>query len=656
MIRKAWIIGSAGLLLFAAALTAQSAREAEIRLAVESRHQVRRGEKLSPETTARLERLQQERRQRSEEFVKANPPRDSLGLTPLLDLGKGTYQGEEGGLYPGGLFLPPAAHLKAGVDAGRRIAPIDGKIVLLSIGMSNTTQSFQVFLEQAAKDPFRNPPVTIVDGALGGHSAEVTADPQSGYWEVVDDRLRQAEATRQQVQAVWMKQAFQEPSRPFPTEARAFYGYLHQNLRLLRDRFENLQIVYLSSRTYGGYARSSLNPEPHAYESGFAVKWLIADQIAGKLPARPWLAWGPYLWADGVKPRVDGLAYAGQDFTEDGTHPSASGREKVARQLLSFLKTDPTARPWFVKPAAPKTFTYKTAGECQIRADVYRLPGDEVRPGIFWIHGGALIMGSRTGINPVQLERYLAAGYVVVSIDYRLAPEVKLPAILDDLRDAWAWTGAKAATEFRIDPSRIAVVGHSAGGYLTLMSGFALQPRPRALVSFYGYGDIAGDWYSRPDPFYSKMPAVPKEEAYRVVGGRVVSESAGGDQRGRFYLYSRQNGLWPLAVAGLDPHQNPKAFDPFCPERNVTGQYPPALLLHGDNDTDVPYEQSVRMARELERRGVEHQLITIPGGPHGFDRNLRDPVVAASFDQVLEFLGRRLSPTRPLEPQAPAGS
>jgi hypothetical protein len=145
-----------------------------------------------------------------------------------------------------------------------------------------------------------------------------------------------------------MKQAFQLPTRLFPVEARALYGYLVENVRILERRFPNLKIIYLSSRTYGGYATTPLNPEPHAYESAFSVKWLIADRVAGRLKG-PWLAWGPYLWADGVRGRGDGLAYLREDFENDGTHPSMAGRAKVAKLLLDFLKADATARPWFVK-------------------------------------------------------------------------------------------------------------------------------------------------------------------------------------------------------------------------------------------------------------------------------------------------------------------
>lgn len=289
------------------------------------------------------------------------------------------------------------------------------------------------------------------------------------------------------------------------------------------------------------------------------------------------------------------------------------------------------------------TYTYKTIGDLRIRADVYRKPDDIVRPALLWIHGGALIMGNRGWLHPVQAEKYLKAGYTIISIDYRLAPQAKLQQIIEDLEDAYRWVRADGPKLFRIDPNRIAVVGHSAGGYLALMAGFVLKPHPKAVVSFYGYGDIAGEWYSRPDPFYNRQPSVSKEEAYQDVGTYVISDDQG-ELRERFYLYTRQQGLWPMEVVGHDPDREPRAFDPFCPLRNVTKDYPPTLFLHGDNDTDVPFEQSVLMAKELERHGIQHELILLPGRGHGFDEAMWDPVIAATFDRVLKFLERALKP------------
>jgi acetyl esterase/lipase len=293
-------------------------------------------------------------------------------------------------------------------------------------------------------------------------------------------------------------------------------------------------------------------------------------------------------------------------------------------------------------PYARQTHIYKTAGGCKIHLTSYRLPGEEVRPVLLWIHGGALMTGHRTNIDEEQLKRYLAAGVVVVSIDYRLAPETKIKGIIEDLRDADRWIRNKGPRLLKIDPSRLAVVGHSAGGYLTLMSGFCLNRRPKALVVFYGYGDIAGEWYSRPSQFYcTNSPLVSKEEAYQAVDGPPLSE--GSNNRGLFYLYCRQQGLWPKEVTGYDPDKVPRAYYPYCPVRNVTKDYPPTMLLHGDMDTDVPYQQSVLMAEALEQHQVEHQFITISKGGHGFDQRnggLKDPANAERFQQVIDFLKR----------------
>jgi acetyl esterase/lipase len=288
------------------------------------------------------------------------------------------------------------------------------------------------------------------------------------------------------------------------------------------------------------------------------------------------------------------------------------------------------------------THTYKTIDSLNIEADVYRAEGNDIRPAILWIHGGALISGHRGNLRAEQLQRYLNAGFVVVSIDYRLALETKLPAILSDLDDAWRWLRTKGPEAFKIDPERIAVVGHSAGGYLTLTCGYRLKPRPKALVAYYGYGDIIADWYSKPDPFYLKQPAVSKEDAFAAVGTTPIAVPPPQNQRGRFYLYSRQQGLWPLLVAGSDPGQ-PRAFDPYCPARNVTRDYPPTLLLHDDADTEIPLSQSEQMAAELTRSRVEHELIRVPGGPHGFDSRMsKDPAIAAIFDRAVDFLQTRL--------------
>lgn len=294
----------------------------------------------------------------------------SVGLVPLNDLGAGSYQGFPGGLYPSGLNVPPPGHHFAGRQQAAQVVPRDaaglpsatGSIVLLSIGMSNATQEFAFFKQLADADPAKDAQVVIVDGAEGGQSAEVIANPNAAYWTTVMNRLAQAGVTAEQVQVLWLKEALAGPMSGFPKHAEDLRDLLKSISQILRSKFPNARLCYLASRTYAGYATTQLNPEPYAYEQGFAVKWLIAQQIAGDpglnfAPGAPitapWLGWGTYNWADGLNPRSDGLTYACSDFQSDGTHPAAGARQKVADALLAFLKTDATAKTWFL--AAPTT-------------------------------------------------------------------------------------------------------------------------------------------------------------------------------------------------------------------------------------------------------------------------------------------------------------
>jgi acetyl esterase/lipase len=281
--------------------------------------------------------------------------------------------------------------------------------------------------------------------------------------------------------------------------------------------------------------------------------------------------------------------------------------------LLAALQAPP--------PLVQKSYVVKEVGDLKLQVDVHRDAGTEPRPVLVWIHGGALLMGSRSHVPGDLLQLCKEEKIALVSIDYRLAPQAKLPDIIQDVQDAFRWIRGKGAEEARLDPKKLVVSGGSAGGYLTLMTGICVEPRPTALVAYWGYGDVDGDWYTKPSAFYRQSkPLYERELTIKSVSSEVVVEppdKAQGEARSRYYLYLRQNGLWTREVTGFDPEKEKAKLDPYCPVRNVTPSFPPVILIHGTEDTDVPYDLSATMAKELEKHRVAHELVTVPGAGHG---------------------------------------
>lgn len=307
----------------------------------------------------------------------------------LNDLGPSEYLNQfTGGLYPGGVNLMPHAHDSVGQARAAAIRRLDlngalstsGKYVLLSVGMSNATQEWCTANAGSPCDPWtlmgkaagdaavNHTSMVIKNGAKGSETADKWDSPADpNYDRVRDSVLVPAGLSEKQVQIVWLKNADPGPVSSLPAPSADAYRLetsLGNIVRSLKTRYPNLQLVFLSSRIFAGYAVTGLNPEPYAYESGFSVKWLIQAQIdqmanggtvvdsrAGNLnynTVSPWIAWGPYLWADGTRARSDGLTWVRGDFESDGTHPSTSGETKVANLLLAFFKGDSHAACWFL--------------------------------------------------------------------------------------------------------------------------------------------------------------------------------------------------------------------------------------------------------------------------------------------------------------------
>ncbi len=297
-----------------------------------------------------------------------------------------------------------------------------------------------------------------------------------------------------------------------------------------------------------------------------------------------------------------------------------------------------------------ETRVFKTIDGHEIKADIYlsshAMKGQK-HPAVLFIHGGGLIMGHRKMIAPNQVQALHDGGFHVISIDYRLAPETKLPDIVGDIKDAWRWLQENAES-YDIDRDRIAIAGHSAGAFLTLVCGFVLDPRPRALVSMAGYGKLTHAEFEKPSSYYvQKHAAATESEARSAIGEKTLSESGPNDSmqrytgRGLFYLFCRQQGIWLHEISGHIPSDH-EWFAQYEPIQNITGTYPPTLLLHGEADTDVPYDQSLLMQRELNRHGVVHELVSNPNWGHAFIYVPNDLTVDKALQQMTAFLQRHI--------------
>lgn len=292
-----------------------------------------------------------------------------------------------------------------------------------------------------------------------------------------------------------------------------------------------------------------------------------------------------------------------------------------------------------------RTHVYGAPGGVPLQADVIGAgSAADRRPCLVWIHGGGLIFGSRTmSPRPFLARTLVERGFVVVSIDHRLAPETKLPEIVGDVAAAWRWVHDEGPALFGADPGRVCVAGASAGAYLSLMAGTRCVPRPRAVASLWGFGDITAPWEAEPSAHYRRVaPLVERADALASLALTPLP-TADGEDRSRFYLYCRQHGLWLPEVTGHAWPQDAAWFDPWCPLRHIDAAYPPTMLVHGLDDTDVPASASDALAERLRAAGVTHAYHALPGVGHGF-AGATPAQVEAVETAVVDFLEARLAP------------
>ncbi len=309
--------------------------------------------------------------------AQVNCDNDSTGLIPLTVLQEGYYLGlYKGGLYPGGSNEMPLDHKNSGLKIAKSIIPLDlhgnvdlenGKIAITVFGASTAGEPFGHFIDMMEADNDVNPCIIAVKGSYGGKALDIMQYPEiyPWYWDTIISKIVRDGSSADQIQVAWFKSGSKADTIiEMPTMATGIADRYEACLQLLREYFPNLKMVYMSGFIYGGYADPTKEfydvvSEPGGYYNNFATKWVIERQINGdpnldfKDPGKkaPWIAWGPYVWADGINPNPDGLFWDCEaDFTPDGGgyHLTNVGRDKEGAMLLDFFKNEPTASKWFL--------------------------------------------------------------------------------------------------------------------------------------------------------------------------------------------------------------------------------------------------------------------------------------------------------------------
>jgi len=293
-------------------------------------------------------------------------------------------------------------------------------------------------------------------------------------------------------------------------------------------------------------------------------------------------------------------------------------------------------------PVERRALVYKNADGAALEADVLGGNASDRKPCVMWIHGGGLIFGSRTmSPRPFLARTLVDRGFVVVSIDHRLAPETKLPSIVEDVADAWRWIHESGPELFGADPRRVCAAGASAGAYLSLMAGCSFSPRPRAIASLWGFGDITAPWEAEPSAHYRTADLVERSDALASLA-LTPTPTTNGKDRSLFYLYCRQQGQWLPEVTGHSMPQDAAWFSRYCPLRGIDAAFPPTVLVHGRDDNDVPATESDAIAQRLQEERVAHEFHSLPGIGHGF-AGASPELVESVETSVVNFLLAQVS-------------
>ena len=263
---------------------------------------------------------------------------------------------------------------------------------------------------------------------------------------------------------------------------------------------------------------------------------------------------------------------------------------------------------------APRTLEFASVGEHRLKLDLYH-PATPPAGLIVWVHGGAWRGGSREG---VEIKGLVGLGWALASVDYRLSTQARFPAQIHDIKAAIRFLRAHAE-ELGLPPDRFVIAGSSAGGHLAALAGVTD-----------GVAELEGE------------VGLDRSRSSRV---QAIVDLFGASNLTTILSQSTPHGLSMRVPAlelllGGQPDQVPALARLASPVFHLDAGDPPLLLLHGDQDLQMPPAQSAELAEAARRLGLKVEWVVVPGAGHGGPAFTSD----AQLRQIDAFLRQSLGP------------
>lgn len=280
-------------------------------------------------------------------------------------------------------------------------------------------------------------------------------------------------------------------------------------------------------------------------------------------------------------------------------------------------------------------FSFVTKENIQLNMNLFRAKTFRKNVTVLYFHGGGLLYGVRDDLPEIYINTFLNAGYDFLTLDYPLAPELKLGVILESAYQEILFYLKNHDSVLGLENKDYLLFGRSAGAYLCFMLCDRLMKNndllPSAIISLYGYARLDEAPFSTPSKYYNKLAKVPDESLEKIISDSPVTY---GPVNLRFSLYikARQEGTWIEYLCG---EEDPAKYS--LDEENLKG-FPPTILAASTLDPDVPYGAS----KKLRKLIPNSHLITIYGEVHDFDRDINSESGRSAYEEIIKWLEGRI--------------